>query len=75
MTEKFSFTLKYEKYGISFSKSKMIWPIVNACVCLYIQISGMHNSPFLKTFRFYVILFLILMQMVSSHDKITELHK
>lgn len=75
MTETFSFTLKYEKYGISFSKRKMIWPIVNACVYLYIQIQCMHNSPFLKTFRFYVILFLIQIQTFSPHAQITELHK
>lgn len=75
MTEKFSFILKYEKYGILFSKRKMIWPIVNACVCMCIQISCMRNSPFLKTFRFYVIFFLIQIQTFSSHDQITELHK
>ena len=56
-------------------KEKMIWPIVNACVCMCIQISCMCNSPFLKTFRFYVIFFLIQIQTFSSHDQITEFLK
>lgn len=41
MTEKFSFILKYEKYGISFSKRKNDLAYCE-CLCMYVYTNIMH---------------------------------